>query len=365
MTASSMDTTIRGVRFMQIDVPLERPYPTAKRVITSFDPFVFLLQSGDAEGFGESLVIKGYTHEDPEASWLAGQELARRMLNQPVASARQFAMELVPEHVGVASAALSALDMLQNDQLLFSTEERRVPILSTISAIEPAVFQAQIEEKLAAGYRTFKAKVGFDADDDAKRVNALTRAIDGRAGLRIDANRGFSVEAATRFVSQLDADGIDLFEQPCGQDDWEGLAAVAKVSRVPIMLDESVYGTDDIRRAATMENIGFIKLKLKKIGSAAMLGEALDLIRQLGMQPVLGDGVATDLGCWHEACVASRFIDNAGEMNGFLKFSMPLFQNPMRVQGGSIVLPANYTPRIDSDTLKSLTVRELALNWET
>jgi hypothetical protein len=41
--------------------------------------------------------------------------------------------------------------------------------------------------------------------------------------------------------------------------------------------------------------------------------------RELGMEPVLGNGVACEVGCWMEACVARTLIGNAGEMNGFLK----------------------------------------------
>ena len=55
----------------------------------------------------------------------------------------------------------------------------------------------------------------------------------------------------------------------------------------------------------------------------------LELFGQLGMTPVLGDGVSLEIGCWAEACVAARAINNAGEMNGFLKTSARLFANPL------------------------------------
>ena len=51
------------------------------------------------------------------------------------------------------------------------------------------------------------------------------------------------------------------------------------------------------------------------------------------MEPVLGNGVASDIGCWMEACVARRQIGNAGEMNGFLRPAAPLAQPPMKVEG--------------------------------
>ena len=68
-----------------------------------------------------------------------------------------------------------------------------------------------------------------------------------------------------------------------------------------------------------MPGVGFVKLKLKKLGGISRLIEGLERIRALGMEPVLGDGTATDIGDWLEACVARDTIRNAGEMNGYLK----------------------------------------------
>ena len=75
-----------------------------------------------------------------------------------------------------------------------------------------------------------------------------------------------------------------------------------------------------------------------KLGSMQALGAALERIRALGMRPVLGNGVACDLGCWMEACVAARHIDNAGEMNGFLRAKAGLLTEALEVRAGSLVL---------------------------
>ena len=123
------------------------------------------------------------------------------------------------------------------------------------------------------------------------------------------------------------------------------------------MLDESIYGVADIDRAAAIPGVGYVKLKLKKIGSLDMLVDGLQRIRDLGMQPVLGDGVSIEIGCWMEACVAVRTIANAGEMNGFLKARERLFANPLQFADGAIVLPAGYVPQIDRASLQAHTLR--------
>ncbi len=125
------------------------------------------------------------------------------------------------------------------------------------------------------------------------------------------------------------------------------------MSTVPVMLDESIYNLADIDRAGAIPGVGFVKLKLKKLGGVDLLAAGLRCIRELGMEPVLGDGVSADIGCWMEACVARATIDNAGEFNGFLKPKARLFAEPMRVEGGRLRLAAGFVPRIDRAVLEA------------
>ena len=59
-------------------------------------------------------------------------------------------------------------------------------------------------------------------------------------------------------------------------------------------------------------------------------------MRQLGMEPVLGDGLSSEIGCWMEACVASVTIRNAGEFNRFLKPNVRLFVEPLQFAAGEL-----------------------------
>jgi len=69
------------------------------------------------------------------------------------------------------------------------------------------------------------------------------------------------------------------------------------------------------------------------------------------MEPVLGDGLSIELGCWMEACVAVHTIRNAGEFNGFLKPKTRLFAEPLLFAAGELVLARGYVPTIDRDVL--------------
>ncbi len=131
---------------------------------------------------------------------------------------------------------------------------------------------------------------------------------------------------------------------------------MAEVASVRLMLDESIYDLDDVRRAADLEAASLIKFKLMKAGGLDRLAEALGLIHSLGMEPVLGNGVAGEIGCWMEACVARSLIDNAGEMNGFIKPQHSILERPLRIEDGALIVEPGSPPRVDPDSLAAARV---------
>jgi hypothetical protein len=79
--------------------------------------------------------------------------------------------------------------------------------------------------------------------------------------------------------------------------------------------------------------------------------EALDTVRAHGMEPVLGDGLGTELGCWMEGCVARVTVRNAGEFNGFLKPKVRLFAEPLQFVAGELIFQPGFRPLIDRHAL--------------
>ncbi len=134
------------------------------------------------------------------------------------------------------------------------------------------------------------------------------------------------------------------------------------MSPVPMMLDESIYGLSDIERAAALGAARYIKLKLMKMGSLERLAQGIARIRELGMEPVLGNGVAGEVGCWMEACVARTLIANAGEMNGFLKPVTRLLQVPVPFADGALLLDAGCAPRLDPRAVAACRVAQAAFH---
>jgi L-Ala-D/L-Glu epimerase len=341
------DITLRRVR-----LPLIRPYVLSYRTFTEFEPIIVEVRDGDGRvGWGEGHISPGSSNETREGGWAFCREHGTAIIGKTVTEAKAMVARQAGVSKVAATALLTAIEMLEEHPLLRINRKVRLPLLTPFNSTAPNEIEAEVERGLEDGFRTFKIKVGKDADADLKRVKAIQQAIAGRATMRIDANRAYGEADACRFAAGLEPAGIELFEQPCRADDWDANAAVANVSTVPVMLDEPICGLDDIARAGDIRNVGFCKLKLKRFGSLDALRQALETVRAHGMEPVLGDGLSSELQCWMEGCVAHHVIRNAGEFNGFLKPKVRLFAEPLRFENGALVMAAGFTPTIDPDVL--------------
>ena len=336
----------------RLRVPLTKPYKLSFGPLREFDTILVEAHAAEApRGYGEATYVTGYTDETIEASWELAQRLAGEFAGL---EGRAIQKRLEPHFTSApftATAFNSAIEMMQGNPLLAVHERTRVPVLGLLHATETADIERESAQLFAQGFATLKVKVGFDADRDSAMVKRIQRVIGGRGRIRLDANQGYAREDACRFAASLEPEGIELFEQPCAADDWDSAQAVARVATVPMMLDESIYGLDDIRRAADLNAARYIKVKLMKLGGLDRLAQAIDTIRECGMAPVLGNGVACEIGCWMEACVARSRIDNAGEMNGFLKPSLRLLTQPLRFEAGAVELTPDFKPEIDPESL--------------
>lgn len=329
-------------------IPLVTPYRLAFGPVDHFDTIVVEITDRDGRvGLGEATVLTGYTDETIDESWRVARDFASQLAIIDHGLAFDTIATLGARYPFTATAFGSALEMLGGTAALQVRERTRVPVLGLLNAEHEEAIAGEFEQLLAAGFRTIKVKVGIDAVHDAQRVRAVQRVVAGRARIRVDANQGYTADEGVAFVKALDPAGIELFEQPCAAGDWGAHLTVARAASVPMMLDESIYGIEDIERAAELGAASYIKVKLMKLGTLERLETAIARIKALGMRAVLGNGVACDLGCWMEACVAARAIDNAGEMNGFLKARSGLLTAPLEFEDGAIVLRPGFAPRLD------------------
>jgi L-alanine-DL-glutamate epimerase-like enolase superfamily enzyme len=357
-------TRIDAIDAHLLSVPLTEPYRLAFGPVDHYDTIIVELADADGRrGFGEATLLTGYTDETIGEAWPAARELAASLAGTDRDDFASRVDALAPSAPFLATAFRSALDALEEHPLLSIDRVVRVPILGLLQGEDDKALDAAFARLLDDGYRTVKVKVGFDVDDDLAHVARVQRAVAGRAAIRVDANQAYDAATAVAFIERLDPAGIEHFEQPCAAGDWVAHRAAADAAArtgLPLMLDESIYGLADIERAAREHACRNLKVKLMKFAGIDALVAAIERIRALGMRPVLGNGVACDVSCRMEAFVAARHIDNAGEMNGFLKAAHMLLDPPLAFEDGHIVLAPGTSPSLDYAALDRYTLDRVA-----
>ncbi len=334
-----LENRISGIRLERLSLPLTIPYKLAFGPVTAFDTVIAHVEGKSARaGFGEATILTGYTPETIDGCWQRMQEIASAIVGGSCEAGKARAFSYHREAPFTVTALVTAIEMFEGHPVLHRSAPARVPLLAILSAMDEPGIAKEIERHVADGYKTIKVKIGWNVDDDLARTRFIQSCLPDDVCIRVDGNQGYSKQDGITYASKVDPDKIELLEQPCHMDDWDAAAAVAGVSNVPFMLDESIYGEREIERAASIKTVQFVKLKLMKAGNIENLCTQLRMIRDLGMTPVLGNGVAADPGCWMECCVAAELINNAGEMNGFLKPDHGIFANPMIVQNGAVEL---------------------------
>ena len=357
--------SIETITVYRLRLPLRVPYRLVFGPVEYFDTIIAEITDRDGKsGFGEATILSGYTDETIEESWQTARQFAGTLATAG-GRAGQLIAELGGKFPFTATAFGTALEMLAGSELLTLATDAAVPLVGLLNAKDEESMQTEFAQLLKAGYRTIKVKVGFDLTKDIELVKTFQKVVNGRAAIRLDANQAFTAEEGRTFVKALDPADIELFEQPCAAGNWDAHLAVAREARVPMMLDESIYGLADIEKAARLKAATYVKLKLMKLVTLNALSKAIERIRELGMKPVLGNGVACDPGCWMEGCIAARQIDNAGEMNGFLKARAPLLQNGLDFRDGAMQLKAGYAPRLDRAGLQAYLIDSVSCGSRT
>ena len=136
-----------------------------------------------------------------------------------------------------------------------------------VSAGEPDRAARAIRRMRWARLRDFKIKVGDDDDDARIRacVHALGRSLSkGHTTLRLDANGAWSLDEATQRLLSWESLPITSVEQPLPKSAVQEMAALAQLTNLPLMADESLVTPDDaesliVHRAASWFNIRISK----------------------------------------------------------------------------------------------------------
>ncbi len=208
-----------------------------------------------------------------------------------------------------------------------------VPVNWTIAAADRSGAAREAAEARAAGYAAVKVKVAIG--DDAGRLAAV-RAFGGpQMMIRIDANGAWEADEAAANLRVLEPVGIELCEEPVA-----GAAAIrelwsARVSEIPLALDESAADPDALPAAAA----DLMCLKIARCGGITGTVETAARARAAGYEVFLASTLDGPLGI--AAALHAAAVLSPQRACGLA--TLGLFEgrtSPLPVIGGAMTAPA-------------------------
>ena len=147
----------------------------------------------------------------------------------------------------------------------------------------------RIEEKLRAGFKCLKFKVGGeDFEQEYSLLDGVRRRFGvGELTIRLDANGAFMPEDALTKLDRLSALDIHSIEQPIHAGQIEEMARICAESPIPVALDEELIGVNDTeQKYKLLERINprYIILKPALCGGFSGSMEWISIANLLGIE---------------------------------------------------------------------------------
>ena len=179
-----------------------------------------------------------------------------------------------------------------------------VPVNGIVPALDPLAAAARA---VASGCSTIKVKVagpGSTVADDVARVAAVREALP-EAGLRIDANGGWTLAEAEAALGEIAPLGLEYAEQPCASvDDLVRLRSLGL--GVPIAADESIRRAED---PFLVRDAGAADVAVLKVQPLGGIRACLKLAEDLGLPVVVSSAVETSVGLAAGVALAAALPD--------------------------------------------------------
>jgi L-alanine-DL-glutamate epimerase-like enolase superfamily enzyme len=298
---------IKRIEPLAVSLPMAKPIKMSFEEVKSAENVLVRLETADGVvGWGGAATAPTMTGETVDSMTAAIRYLAPGLEGMAADD-----IPAVMAHAGNFlfgnQSAKSAIEMALQDalgrtrgvpvyDLLGGKRRDRVALLRLVGTGKgTAADIEELQRRKAEGHVAFKIKVGIaEARADAERSRAILSSLNGGRGLLLcaDANQGFSVEGAIEYVRAVEDTPLEFFEQPVAAHDVEGMARVARASRVKIGCDEGLHSIEDLKRHHEAGAAAGFSLKTIKLGGMKPVVDAAFLCDRLGLKVNLASKMA-------------------------------------------------------------------------
>ncbi|MBJ9983031.1 dipeptide epimerase [Bacillus sp. S70] len=361
---------ITAIHLYAIRLPLRNPFVISYGSYSDM-PSIIVKMETDAGiiGYGEGVADDHVTGESWESTFhTLKHTLAPALIGQNPMNIEKI-HDMMDNTIYGVPTAKAAIDIACFDimgkklnqpvyQLIGGRYHEEFPVTHVLSIANPENMAEEAASMIQKGYQSFKMKVGTNVKEDVKRIEAVRERVGNDIAIRVDVNQGWKNSANTlTALRSLGHLNIDWIEQPVIADDIDAMAHIRSKTDLPLMIDEGLKSSREMRQIIKLEAADKVNIKLMKCGG---IYPAVKLAHQAEMA-----GIECQVGSMVESSVASsagfhvafsKKIITSVELTGPLKFTKDIGNLHYDVPFIRLNEKPGLGIEINEDTLQELTV---------
>lgn len=289
---------ITRVEAQPITMALAEPYTIAYETIDSAANVLFRIETDTGiVGFGCAAPDKPVTGETVDTVLDAFARVIEPRLHGADPLRWSRIVEDLKQTLADGPSARAAVDMALFDLLgkiaglplykLLGGFRDCIMTSVTIGILPEDETVAAARKWIARGFKCLKLKGGCDVESDIARILKVREVLGPDIELRFDANQGYTLDQAQRFVTGTHDADLELLEQPTPKGELELLGKVTNSVALPVMADESLMTLRDAFRLARSEFVDMVNIKLMKVGGIAEAMHINSVARAAGLEAMV------------------------------------------------------------------------------
>ena len=315
---------------------------TSRGILKTKDTWFINIESDGKKGIGECGMFKGLSCDDrpdyeTKLQWVCNHiddgldKLCKELVEFP---SIQFGLEM-------AFKSLDSNDGFELFPSAFTKGTSSIAINGLIWMGNENFMRSQIIEKLDAGFRCIKMKIGaIDFQTELGLLKSIRKEFsESDIELRVDANGAFSAKEALEKLKRLSDLNLHSIEQPIKQGQWKEMSRLCLETPLPIALDEELIGihSEDLKKELLqIIKPQYIILKPTLVGGFR------------GSESWISHAEASNIGWWITSALESNIGLNAiAQWTYTLQNSLPQglgtgtlftnnFDSPLDVKNGTL-----------------------------
>lgn len=290
---------ITSVESWPVEMRLVVPYQIAYETVdTATNVFLRLTTDEGTTGFGCAAPDEQVTGESPQSVLQRLQDVVEPAVRGTDPFRSAMLLELLRGGLKGHPSAKAALDMALFDLLgrkaglpvwkLLGGYRESIRTSVTVGILPERETVERARDWVRRGFQILKLKGGADVEGDVARTIRVREAVGEAVELRFDANQGFTVEEAIRYVDGTRGARVTMLEQPTPKTEPALLAHVSRRVHLPVMADESLMTLPDAFQLAKHEQADMVNVKLMKVGGISEALQINAVARAAGLEVMVG-----------------------------------------------------------------------------